>query len=308
MATEAAAAAGGDKNSIGEFLLVDEVKLTVGETVFITSLETLKADAPNKLQTVRVYRDRDPKYVGYILHYLRGHHSFLDAFSPVERLMLLDEAKYYGLNKLSALLEDNNEVKNARKITDALIPWRFELLRSARFKKWIEDDTWWTGLVSTMLQFDFFRAIMRSDSQTDSLLTLCNDIVTHISLAMDTPSSSSSSSSENEDDSGSGEPEEEDDDDDDDEDNEDDQYDLEEVDLQKEMMKKMQELDTKGVAPNLRSRRLMMKKHDNNNDQKQNHQHHAPFTSTAATTTTTTNTTASMPVPPTSGPSAPPPS
>ncbi len=188
------------------------VKLVIGDKVFYVTEETLKVDSPNKFLKEHEFKDRESVFVGYILHYLRGNYRFLDLMSPLERMMLLDEAKFYGFTKLQTLLEENNEVKNAQKVANSLIMWRFQLLRSRRHQKWLEDDTWWTGFVNTLMQFDFFRAIMRSDHQTDSFLTLCNDFVGHLA-----PSSGGLS-------------EDDEDDDDDDEDDYEDEEDYESED------------------------------------------------------------------------------
>lgn len=177
-----------------------EVKLVIGDRVFLTTQETLKTDAPNRFEKQLEFKDRDPVYGGYVVQYLRGSHSFLQALTRVERAMLLDEARFYGLTRLATLLEAGNEVKNAQKFSNALISIRFNMLQDPRHEQWISDDTWWTGMVSTLLSFDFFRSIMQSEAQTESFITLLNDVVLRYMSTLEPSTSSDEDDDEDEDD------------------------------------------------------------------------------------------------------------
>lgn len=160
------------------------VTVTIGDRCFSTTRETLQVDnvPPNRFQKQLEFKDRDPVYGSYVLQYLRGSTSFLRVLSQVEKAMLADEARFYGVSKLQALLEDgSNEVANSHKFSNALIQIRFDLLSNPRYAEWISDDTWWTGMVATLMSFEFFRSIMRSDIQTESLITLLSDLAVRAS-------------------------------------------------------------------------------------------------------------------------------
>jgi len=96
-----------------------KVKLDVGGKIFSTSMTTL-TNAPNSMLSAMfsgrynletdpdgtIFIDRNPTYFEHILDWLRtGKVPFLDKFS--DKVNLLEEAKYFVLDKLVAQLEED---------------------------------------------------------------------------------------------------------------------------------------------------------------------------------------------------------
>lgn len=180
------------------------VKITVGSEVFQTTAGTVACSKvlSSSEKEPLVFADRDPMYFRWILQFLRGSRSFVSLLSSVERSLLLDEAKFYQVPLLVQCLEATHNVQqNKMKFMNGLIAIRFDaFVDDRRFDAWIKDDTWWTGLVESCMQFQGFRAIMESDAQTELLLTMMHDIVQKCVTCLRRSSSSCSDDDDDDDD------------------------------------------------------------------------------------------------------------
>jgi len=108
------------------------VELNIGGATFATSLTTLRADADSMLAALfsgdyqldtdsagRAFIDRDGRYFYYILNYLRGVRQSAPG-DPQVLEAVLEEARYFGLERLSMQLQAHSPTSIVESTADRL--------------------------------------------------------------------------------------------------------------------------------------------------------------------------------------------